>query len=561
MEQSPSVGTAAIASENDTSTDANARAGLDPDSNAAIAFGNGAPRPLSADQIFAILWEQPEALVELKSLLADLAQQQGSPIQADAITDDMLYSKIAASIELRANITMFLRARGYVTEDTFEAYAADSDDDGLFSSLLNPQLYGQQLLGPQLGTLPNGAFGSARSANGAGTMLMNPARIAARDGRAATPHAVASLPGVLHRPAPYNLLSLRDLYTQLPEQNGQLKRFGSDVFLHRSAFSTSPLATGSRANSADVPSGPDYVVGPGDGLTVDMWGSITQSQTHEVDRDGKLLLPEAGAVQVAGLTLERTQDVVGSALRRQYRDVQVAVTLARLRSIRIYVVGDVQRPGAYDISSLSTPLNALYAAGGPTAVGSLRVLRHYRGRQLVGEIDLYDFLLHGVQSEERLQAGDTLLVPPAGPQITVYGAVKRPAIYELKSETTLAGVLEDAGGATVSAELGQIVIDRIDANRQRETVSLELPAASNADTTRAAVATFIVNDGDRIACSADPALQPARGLHGRPCNAPWADSFSRWNATQRCVAQLPGHAARASRPRRDRPPRAARSAS
>ncbi len=204
----------------------------------------------------------------------------------------------------------------------------------------------------------------------------------------------------------------------------------------------------------------------------------------------KLNLPDAGPVQVAGLTLERTQAVIVDALKAQYRSVQVAVTVARLRSIRVYVVGDVQRPGAFDISSLSTPLNALFAAGGPTSIGSLRVVRHYRGRQLLGEIDLYDFLLHGVQNEDRLQSGDTIAVPPAGPQIAVYGAVKRPAIYELKGETTLAAVLDDAGGVTVSAELGHIVIDRIDANRQRQTVSLDLPAGSSAEAARAAIAAF-----------------------------------------------------------------------
>src|SRR5690242_18592019 len=149
--------------------------------------------------------------------------------------------------------------------------------------------------------------------------------------------------------------------------------------------------------------------------------------------------------------------------------------MARLRTIRVYVVGDVQRPGAYEISSLSSCLNALYAAGGPTSLGSLRVLRHYRGTHLVGEVDLYDFLLHGVQTEDKLQSGDTLIVPPAGPQIAVYGAVKRPAIYELKNETILAAVLEDAGGATVAAEWSHIVVDRIDAHHQRETVSLNLP--------------------------------------------------------------------------------------
>jgi protein involved in polysaccharide export with SLBB domain len=158
----------------------------------------------------------------------------------------------------------------------------------------------------------------------------------------------------------------------------------------------------------------------------------------------------------------------------------------------------VQRPGAYEISSLSTPLSALFAAGGPTAVGSLRIVRHYRGQQLVAESDLYDFLLHGVQGEDRLQAGDTLLVPPTGPQVALYGAVKRPAIYELKTKTTLAELLDDAGGAMVSAELGHIVIERIDPNQKRETVTLDLPSTSDADTARNAISAFVVRDGDRI---------------------------------------------------------------
>jgi protein involved in polysaccharide export with SLBB domain len=312
-----------------------------------------------------------------------------------------------------------------------------------------------------------------------------------------------SAPQVLHVPTPSNLLSLHDLYTQLPEQNGQLKRFGSDLFLRRNASATNQLSSNGLMPPLDIPSGPSYVVGPGDSLTIDLWGGISQSVTRVIDREGKIVLPEAGAVQIAGLTLERAEAVIREALKRQFRDVQVAVTVSRLRSIRIYVVGDVQRPGAYDVSSLATPLNALFAAGGPTGVGSLRLLRHYRGKELVGEIDLYDFLLHGVQSEDRLQAGDTLLVPPAGPQIAVYGAVKRPAIYEMKDgetkdKTTLAEVLSDAGGAMVTAQLGHIVIDRIDANQKRETVSLDLPTGSDAETARATIATFLVHDGDRV---------------------------------------------------------------
>ena len=135
--------------------------------------------------------------------------------------------------------------------------------------------------------------------------------------------------------------------------------------------------------------------------------------------------------------------------------------------MRVYVVGDVQQPGGYDISALATPLSALYAAGGPTSVGSLRTLLHYRGKQLVEKVDLYDFLLHGIRNGSApFESGDTLLVPPAGPQVAISGAVKRPAIYELKAgETTLASVIEDAGGFTAAASLSHIRIERIDAHQ------------------------------------------------------------------------------------------------
>ena len=185
--------------------------------------------------------------------------------------------------------------------------------------------------------------------------------------------------------------------------------------------------------------------------------------------------PKPEICRLQGLTLEHTRNAIQNALQQQFRNAQVSVTVSQLRTVRVYVVGDVQRPGAYDISSLSSPLSALYAAGGPTAVGSLRILRHYRGKALIGDIDLYDFLLHGIRNgDDSLQGGDTLLVPPAGPQIAVSGAVKRPAIYELKSATSLEELLDDAGGVTVAAALGHITIDRIDANRLRETVSLDL---------------------------------------------------------------------------------------
>ena len=164
---------------------------------------------------------------------------------------------------------------------------------------------------------------------------------------------------------------------------------------------------------------------------------------------------------VSGKSLADVQQSLQQVLRTQFRDVSADVSLSRLRTIRVYVVGDVANPGAYDISSLSTPLNALFAAGGPTRRGSLRIVKHFRGKQLIQIVDLYDLLLHGVKSDmQRLENGDSVMVPPIGPQVTIEGMVRRPAIYELKDEKNLASVLELAGGLLPTATLRHIEVQR-----------------------------------------------------------------------------------------------------
>jgi protein involved in polysaccharide export with SLBB domain len=302
-------------------------------------------------------------------------------------------------------------------------------------------------------------------------------------------------PEVSHSWSPYeNLPALRDLYAQFPLQQQPLIRFGSDVF-RRGSGNVDDLPM-------DLPVGPDYVLGPGDGVTLNVWGGISRKISAVVDRSGRISLPETGAVVVAGKNIVEAQSTIEQALNTQFHDVKVDLSLARLRTVRVYVVGDVERPGAYDVSSLSTPLNALYAAGGPTARGSLRRVRHYRGKQLIEEIDLYDFLLNGIRSDgERIQPGDTILIPPTGPQVSVAGMVRRPAIYELKSETELGQVLNLAGGVLVSATLRQINVERIEAHQYRTMVSLKLPEDDNHQPLAKSLSSFTVQDGDRIAIS------------------------------------------------------------
>jgi protein involved in polysaccharide export with SLBB domain len=250
----------------------------------------------------------------------------------------------------------------------------------------------------------------------------------------------------------------------------------------------------------DLPVGPDYVLGPGDGLVLNMWGGQSNRLNLTVDRQGGIALPEAGTITIAGLTIDEAQNAIQKALATQFQNEHVEISLGRVRTVRVYVVGDVQRPGAYDVSSLSTPLNALYAAGGPTSRGSLRILKQYRGKDLIRDIDLYDFLLHGIRTDiGRLQPGDTLLVPPVGPQVTVEGTVHRPAIYELHDEKHLDEVLDLAGGTLITASLKQISVERIEAHVRRTMLNLELPDAQ--DGLEQKLAAFSVQGGDDVVVS------------------------------------------------------------
>jgi polysaccharide export outer membrane protein len=292
--------------------------------------------------------------------------------------------------------------------------------------------------------------------------------------------------------SPYvDIPSLYDMYVQATPRPTTPRRFGSEVF-----------ENGSRDPQLipmDLPVEPDYIVGPGDGLSVDLWGGVSRRFFRTVDREGRISLPEAGPLLVSGKSLADVQQNLQQILRTQYRDVSAEVSLARLRTIRIYEVGDVANPGAYDISSLSTPLNALFAAGGPTPKGSLRIVKHYRGNQLVQTVDLYDLLLNGVKSNmARLDNGDTVLVPPIGPQVTVEGMVRRPAIYELKDEKNLASVLELAGGLLPTAALRHIEVQRLIAHDKRTMLSLDIPEVEDTGEVTRKLEAFEIREGDRI---------------------------------------------------------------
>jgi protein involved in polysaccharide export with SLBB domain len=299
-------------------------------------------------------------------------------------------------------------------------------------------------------------------------------------------------PILRHRPNPYaDVPSLYDLYAQYSKRSPKLERFGEDVFLNGTGnLDELPM---------DLPAGPDYVVGPGDGLTISLTGGISQRLQRVVDREGRVALPEVGSIEVSGRSLGDVQHLVQTVLRGQFRGVDADVSLSRIRTVRVYVTGDVERPGAYDVSSLSTPLNALYIAGGPTEGGSLRILRHYRGKQLIQEVDIYDLLLHGIRGDvQRLQAGDTIQVPPLKGQVTIEGMVRRPAIYELNGEKGLADVLELAGGVLPSGTLRHVDVERVESHEGRTMLRLDIPETNSDASVNKALEDFAVQDGDKI---------------------------------------------------------------
>jgi protein involved in polysaccharide export with SLBB domain len=250
------------------------------------------------------------------------------------------------------------------------------------------------------------------------------------------------------------------------DPNALLRQFGYDLFT-RAPTTFAPVT--------DVPVGPDYVIGPGDNLNILLWGGVQEGYQLEVDRNGAVAFPRLGVVQVWGLTLDQVQRLLQQRFSEFYADFRLAVTLGKLRTILVYVVGEVRQPGAYTVSSLSTIINALFASGGPTKNGSLRRIQLVRQGRQIHTLDLYDLLLRGNKSQDTaLQSGDTILVPLIGPVAGVAGNVKRPAIYELDPGTTLQRLLELAGGATALGYLQRVQVERAVANERKIVVDVDL---------------------------------------------------------------------------------------
>jgi protein involved in polysaccharide export with SLBB domain len=249
--------------------------------------------------------------------------------------------------------------------------------------------------------------------------------------------------------------SIRVLHT------GGLKQFGLETF-RRSSTRFQATQSG--------PVDANYRLGPGDVLVLILTGDVEQIYSLDVNREGFVVIPQVGQVHVANLTLSQLEDVLYSRLGRVYSGVRrgarastrFQISVGRIRNIQVFVVGDVVRPGAFQMSGAGTVLTALYVAGGPTSNGSFRRVEVRRGGKLVDSLDLYDYLLQGInRSDVRLENGDVVFVPVHGGFAKLAGEVTRPAIYELRSGETLRDLIQFAGGFGPAAYQARVRIHRI----------------------------------------------------------------------------------------------------
>lgn len=256
---------------------------------------------------------------------------------------------------------------------------------------------------------------------------------------------------------------------ELPSEiSTDIKQFGYDLF-DKPPSTFAPVDT--------VPVGPDFLLGPGDELKIHIWGKVNEEYTKVIDRDGKIILPQMGPLYLAGLKFAEAKAYLEKEISRYYKrsEVKINISMGSLRSISVFVVGQARMPGRYTLSSLSTLINALFAAGGPGKSGTLRDIQVKRSGKTIVHFDMYDFLLKGDKTKDiKLMPEDVIFIPPVGPLVGIAGNVKNPAIYELKGETSLLQIIEMSGGFNDISFRDRIQINRILDNRRVDTFEFTL---------------------------------------------------------------------------------------
>ncbi len=268
-----------------------------------------------------------------------------------------------------------------------------------------------------------------------------------------------------------------------------------------------------------------YILGPGDNIYIFLWGKVEQQYDLTIDREGKVFVPKIGEVAAWGLSIGEFEKQLKGRLSKVYSDFSLSVSLGKIRSIRVYLTGEVKKPGAYTVSSLLTLYNAMYLAGGPNPRGSLRDVRLIRNGKVEKSVDLYDFLLKGnSEGDVRLSSGDAVFVPVASARVAIDGEINRPAIYEIKDGEKAANLVEMAGGPTSRAFIRKITIARISPLNERIILNVNLKPEIGE------IVDYSLQSGDSVyVFSVDETLENTVTIAGvvkQPGRYEWTDSMT-----------------------------------
>lgn len=301
--------------------------------------------------------------------------------------------------------------------------------------------------------------------------------------------SLSSSSGAIHHDARFQTAGISPV-GQPEGEHSSHSSSGSDIFGH-DMFHSKSMSFEPNENAA-TPA--NYKLGPGDEVNVDIWGTSEASFKQKISPEGIIMIPQVGALTLSGLTLKQATEKIRHAVSRRYAGLgvggstQISVTLGHIRTINVHLMGEVEVPGTYRLSSFTTLFNAMYRAGGVTGAGSLRNVRIVRDGATVDTVDIYEFFYHGSMSDDlSLHDGDVIIVPQYDQMVTIEGQVRRPMRYELKRGETLADAIRYAGGFSTTAYTDQLKLIR-KSGREKQIFTL-----NEADYSQ-----FVMADGDIV---------------------------------------------------------------